>query len=94
MEEKFLHSLRGKVSIVSIERVQNPAMYNSYTVRKQAMDLKNGTHENQLELFHGTKYESFKPINVQGFNRSLCGQNGESGIRLSFHFFFLSLFYR
>ena len=69
-------------------------MYNSYTVRKQTMDLKNGTHENQHELFHGTKYDSVKSINVQGFNRSLCGQNGELGIRLSVYFLFLSLFDR
>ena len=81
VEEKFLQSLRGKVSITNIERVQNPSLFNAYAVRKQTMDLKNGLQENQLELFHGTKYESFKPINVQGFNRSLCGKNGESGIK-------------
>ena len=84
VEEKFLLSLRGKVSITNIERVQNPSLFYAYAVRKQTMDLKNGPHENQLELFHGTKYESFKPINVQGFNRSLCGKNGESSIKCPF----------
>ena len=84
VEEKFLQSLRGKVSITSIERVQNPSLFNAYAVRKQTMDLKNGPHENQRELFHGTKYEFFKSINVQGFNRSLSGKYGESGIKCSF----------
>ena len=79
VEEKFLQSLRGKVSITSIERVQNPSLFNAYALRKQTMDLKNGPHENQRELFHGTKYEFFKSINVQGFNRSLFGEYGESG---------------
>jgi len=40
------------------------------------MDEKNGTLENELQLFHGTKPDSVKSINVQGFNRSLCGING------------------
>ena len=81
VEEKILQSLRRKVSITNIQRVQNPSLFNAYSVRKQTMDLKNGPLENQLELFHGTKYESFKPINVQGFNRSLCGKNGKSGVK-------------
>ena len=84
VEEKFLQSLRGKVSITNIQRVQNPSMFNAYAVRKQTMDLKNGPLENQLELFNGTKYECLKAINVQGFNRSLCGKYGESGLKCPF----------
>ena len=84
VEEKFLQSLCGKVSITSIERVQNPSLFKAYRLKKQTMDLKNGPHENQRELFHGTKYEFFKYINVQGFNRSLCSIHGESGIKFSF----------
>lgn len=41
------------------------------------MDEKNGSLENERELFHGTKYESVKSINVHGFNRSFCGENGK-----------------
>ena len=77
VKEKFLQSLREKVSIINIERIQNPSMFISYMLRKQTMDEKNGTIENELHLFHGTKYNSVKSINVQGFNRSLCGQNGK-----------------
>ena len=76
VEEKFLRTLSGKVVISKIERIQNPSMFNSYMLRKQSMDEKNGTIDNELELFHGTKPESVKEINVQGFNRSLCGVHG------------------
>lgn len=76
VEEKFLRSLSGKVVIKKIQRIQNPSMFNSYMLRKQTMDEKNGTIDNELELFHGTKPDSVKEINVQGFNRSLCGVHG------------------
>ena len=76
VQKKFLQSMRGKASITNIERIQNPSMFNSYMLRKQTMDEKNGTLENELQLFHGTKPDSVKAINVQGFNRSLCGING------------------
>lgn len=76
VEEKFLQTLSGKVVISKIERIQNPSMFNSYMLRKQSMDEKNGTIDNELELFHGTRPESVKEINVQGFNRSLCGVHG------------------
>ena len=76
VEEKFLRTLSGKVVISKIERIQNPSMFNSYMLRKQSMDEKDGTIDNELELFHGTRPESVKEINVQGFNRSLCGVHG------------------
>ena len=63
-------SMQGKASITNIERIQNPSMFNSYMLRKQTMDEKNGTLENELQLFYGTKPDSVKSINVQGFNRS------------------------
>ena len=76
VQKMFYQSMRGKATITSIERIQNPSMFHSYMLRKQAMDEKNGTLENELQLFHGTKPDSVKSINVQGFNRSLCGING------------------
>ncbi|XP_068752249.1 uncharacterized protein [Montipora capricornis] len=76
IKDKFLESLSNKMNILSIERIQNPSLYVPYMARKQSMDEKNGTLDNELQLFHGTKYESVKAINLQGFNRSLCGQNG------------------
>ena len=77
VQKMFHQSLRVKSPIVtSIERIQNPSMFHSYMLRKQTMDEKNGTLENELQLFHGTKPGSVKSINFQGFNRSLCGING------------------
>lgn len=78
VQEKFLQTMRGKVVITNIERIQNPSMHNSYMVRKQTMDANNGTIDNEQELFHGTKAESIRAINVQGFDRSLCGANGNA----------------
>ncbi|XP_074627497.1 uncharacterized protein LOC141885604 isoform X1 [Acropora palmata] len=75
VQEKFLKSLRKTVNIIKIERIQNPLLHSLYMMRKQSMDEKNGSLENERELFHGTRYESVKSINMQGFNRSLCGQN-------------------
>ena len=76
VQKMFHQSMRGKAPITSIERIQNPSMFNSYMLRKQAMDEKNGTLENELRLFHGTRPDSVKSINLQGFNRSLCGIHG------------------
>jgi len=76
VQKMFQQSMRGKASVTGIERIQNPSMFHSYMLRKQTMDEKNGTLENELQLFHGTKPESVKHIIVQGFNRSLCGIHG------------------
>lgn len=64
------------VSITSIERIQNPLLYRTYKLRKENMDKVNGGNT-ERRLFHGTSSESITPINKQGFNRSLCGKNGE-----------------
>lgn len=78
IQEKFLKSLdKTRVNIIKIERIQNPSLYLPYMMTKQSMDEKNGSLENERELFHGTNYDSVKPINMQGFNRSFCGQNGK-----------------
>ena len=76
VQKMFHQSMTGKAPITSIERIQNPSMFHSYMLRKQAMDEKNGTLENELRLFHGTRPDSVKSINLQGFNRSLCGIHG------------------
>ena len=63
------------INITKIERVQNPTLFRTYTVRKQRMDEKNGSNEKRL--FHGTAAGSCANINSLGFNRSFCGKNGE-----------------
>lgn len=67
-----------KVCVISIQRVQNPPIYRSYTMKKQSMAEKNGNHKNERYLFHGTGYHNVKDICAHGFNRSFCGSNGET----------------
>ena len=66
----------ASVNIAKIERVQNPTLYQTYFVRKQAMDKKSDS--NEMFLFHGTAGKSVATINRSGFNRSYCGKNGEN----------------
>ena len=77
VQDRFMESLSDReVSILSIQRVQNPSMYRSYETKKQSMDEKNGIHKNERRLFHGTGFHNVKDINAHGFNRSFCGRNG------------------
>lgn len=64
------------VNILKIERIQNPALYQAYIVKKDKLDkIVNGNTEKQL--FHGTDGKNIPKINTQGFNRSLAGKNGK-----------------
>ena len=63
--------------IVSIQRIQNPVLYQQYMVRKREMDKHNPPgHQNERWLFHGTSPDTLDKINTQGFNRSFAGKNG------------------
>ena len=62
------------ITITKIQRVQNPALYRVYMVRKDQMEQKKGS--NEKTLFHGTAEGSCASINKTGFNRSYCGKNG------------------
>ena len=62
----------GAVAIKSIERIQNPLLYQAYQLRKQKMDKDNGGN-NERQLFHGTASRNVKKINSQGFNRNFSG---------------------
>ena len=62
----------GALTISSIERIQNPHLYQAYQLRKEKMDKDNGGN-NERQLFHGTSPDSVTNINTQGFNRSFSG---------------------
>ena len=64
------------VNIQKIERIQNPHLYQSYTVRKQKMGKDIGGNS-ERQLFHGTDAKNVSHINTQGFNRSFCGAHGK-----------------
>lgn len=72
---KFQATVAG-VNILKIERIQNPALYQAYMVKKQKLEKKvNG--DNEKQLFHGTDGKNITNINTQGFNRSFAGKNGK-----------------
>uniref|UniRef100_H3AVP7 Poly [ADP-ribose] polymerase n=1 Tax=Latimeria chalumnae TaxID=7897 RepID=H3AVP7_LATCH len=61
--------------IDQIERIQNPALWMNYQIKKKSMDTKNGNTKNEKRLFHGTRLDSINLINKDGFNRSYAGMN-------------------
>ena len=71
-----IHCTHKTLVIRSIDRVQNPVLYQAYQVRKKKMDRDNGTRNNERQLFHGTAAQNVPKINTQGFNRSFAGSNG------------------
>lgn len=71
-----IHQTGWSETIASIERIQNPHLYQAYQLRKVKMDKDNGGI-NERQLFHGTNPESVTKINTQGFNRSFSGLNGK-----------------
>ncbi|KAM4889417.1 protein mono-ADP-ribosyltransferase PARP14 [Thomomys bottae] len=62
-------------AIEKIERIQNPDIWNSYQLKKKAMDDKNGHKQNERLLFHGTEAGFVPHVNKNGFNRSYAGKN-------------------
>ena len=73
--QKFFATARG-FRITTIERIQNPLLYQSYMLRKQKMDKDSYMRDNERWLFHGTSSASVDAIIRNGFNRSLCGKHG------------------
>ncbi|XP_031694394.1 protein mono-ADP-ribosyltransferase PARP15-like, partial [Anarrhichthys ocellatus] len=64
------------VSIISVERVQNPTLWQNYQLKKTQLEVKNKHTNNERMLFHGTAASSIDLINKQGFNRSYAGAHG------------------
>ncbi|XP_029915316.1 protein mono-ADP-ribosyltransferase PARP14-like isoform X2 [Myripristis murdjan] len=60
-------------NIISIERIQNKTLWQSYQLFKKNMEEKNKHKNNEKQLFHGTGSNSIDLINNQGFNRSYAG---------------------
>ncbi|KAI3372981.1 hypothetical protein L3Q82_023426 [Scortum barcoo] len=71
--EKEVTKTGLKLNIISIERVQNPTLWQNYQLMKKQMEKKNKHTNNERMLFHGTKDSAIDRINKQGFNRSYAG---------------------
>ena len=62
--------------IVKIERVQNPALYRTYSICKQSMDEEKGSNEKWL--FHRIPGENCHHVNHTGFDRDFHGRSGKA----------------
>ena len=79
--ERFQQTLDFKQNIVSVERIQNPFLYQAYQLRKQKMERDDGARNNERQLFHGTNPDNITKINTQGFDRSFSGSaHGENWV--------------
>ncbi|XP_055874100.1 protein mono-ADP-ribosyltransferase PARP14-like isoform X3 [Biomphalaria glabrata] len=75
--EQHFTSKGGNLPIKKIERIQNKALYQQFSVKKRDIDAHNPKgHQNELKLFHGTAAQTVPFINENGFDRSHCGVNG------------------
>ena len=59
--------------VTKIERIQNPALYRAYTLKKQSMV----GEPNEKRLFHGTSAKNIDDINTNNFNRIFAGDNSK-----------------
>jgi len=85
--ESFLSTLPKNTKVVSVRRIQNMAMWQSYLVKRKTVidrdkSLAGGATESRALsrferrwLWHGTNADSMEKIIQQGFNRSFCGKN-------------------
>ena len=80
----FMQTLNHtNVRIVSIERIQNVSMWQSYAVKRQTVVSREQKQDNtktqsrfeRAWLFHGCHPDVVPNIMQQGFNRSFCGRN-------------------
>ena len=81
VEKKIYKTVHLK-KIKSIERIQNPYLYQAYQLRKVKMDRDNPQANNELQLFHGTHSANVLKINTQGFDRSFTGSAHGEGFKL------------
>uniref|UniRef100_A0AAV3A0X1 Poly [ADP-ribose] polymerase n=1 Tax=Pyxicephalus adspersus TaxID=30357 RepID=A0AAV3A0X1_PYXAD len=61
--------------IIKIERIQNRHLWLNYQIKKQSIDDKNCSTNNEKQLFHGCDFSTLNIINHNGFNRSYAGKN-------------------
>lgn len=75
------HQTPGSTNIVTIERIQNPHLYQTYQLKKKKMNNDNGGNS-ERRLFHGTRPDNVVKINNQGFNRSFSLLKGKGRVVL------------
>ncbi|XP_075685112.1 protein mono-ADP-ribosyltransferase PARP14-like [Rhinoderma darwinii] len=73
VEQLFAQTCKSQ--ILKIQRIQNKDLWLNYQIKRQSLDAKNGSTNNEKRLFHGTDLNSIKHINHNGFNRSYAGRH-------------------
>jgi poly [ADP-ribose] polymerase 10/14/15 len=68
------------MQVLSVQRVQNGPMWQSYAVKRQSVLLREdpaiaAARFERDCLFHGTDEGTVDKIVTMGFNRSFCGKN-------------------
>ncbi|RXN29685.1 poly [ADP-ribose] polymerase 14-like protein [Labeo rohita] len=76
VEKEFTATGLSSHSIITIERVQNSALWKNYMIKKEELENKNHHTNNEKLLFHGTAADKTDQINHHGFNRSFAGMHG------------------
>lgn len=74
---QFMCTMPSSVQIISLERIQNIPMWQSYAVKRITMMNRSDARDNweRPVLFHGTDESTAKKIMQQGFNRNFSGLN-------------------
>jgi poly [ADP-ribose] polymerase 10/14/15 len=73
---KSVEGVQFVTNVISIARIQNKSMWQSYAVKKEGMVSVQKIPEPEMKwLFHGTSGVAVNPIIQQGFNRGFSGKN-------------------
>ncbi|KAM4748713.1 protein mono-ADP-ribosyltransferase PARP12-like [Rhinophrynus dorsalis] len=73
----LFHNTLRTVSIHSIERIQNPSLWEVYQWQKEQMKKKNGGKDvDERQLFHGTSDKLTDAICQQNLDWRICGLHG------------------
>ncbi|XP_062374723.1 protein mono-ADP-ribosyltransferase PARP12-like [Sardina pilchardus] len=62
-------------NILSIERIQNIALWKCFKLQKDDMEIKAGRDVPEIFLFHGTKSEYVDAIGRENIDWRVCGEN-------------------
>ena len=80
VQNQFRKTCKSKIMILKIARVQNPALYRTFTMRKQKMDEERGSNEQRL--FLGIPRSKCQQINETGF----CHFQNKKGTKNHFYY--------
>ncbi|KAM9311443.1 protein mono-ADP-ribosyltransferase PARP12-like [Gastrophryne carolinensis] len=72
----FSRTLPSTITIQSIERIQNQALWDVYLWQKEQMKKRRGREVTERQVFHGTSANLVDAICQQNFDWRICGAHG------------------